>query len=45
MDDAWKTNDPDADIDNIEEPLSIFDGLRKEFLFSKPFDGKNRDLK
>jgi hypothetical protein len=45
MDDAWKIDDPDANIDDTEEPLSIFDGLRKGFLLSKPFDEKNRDPK
>jgi hypothetical protein len=45
MDDAWKTDDSEADIDDIEEPLFVFDSLKKGSLLSEPFDRKNRDPK
>jgi hypothetical protein len=43
MDDAWETDDLDVDIDDIEEPLSTFDGLMKGFLLAKPSDRKSRE--
>jgi hypothetical protein len=38
MDGAWETDDPDVDIDDIEGPLSTFDGLVEGFLLAKPSD-------
>jgi hypothetical protein len=43
MDDAWETDDPDVYIDDDEEPLSTFDGLKKGFLLEKPTCRKSRE--
>jgi hypothetical protein len=43
MDDAWKTDDPNVYINDDEEPLSTFDGLKKGFLLAKPTCRKSRE--
>jgi hypothetical protein len=43
IDDAWETDDPDVYINDDEEPLSTFDGLKKGFLLAKPTCRKSRE--